>query len=156
MISRASRQVAGILFLVFPTVIFGGASLLQFLISRAPGYLENPVRQDLFRAGHAHAGVILILSLVALRYVDEAELGHRAKSLVRSAIPLTAILLPVAFFLSIASPGSTEPSGLVYLAFLAALVLATALVVLGIGLIRKSRPSRRGPCTDVGSDEEKE
>jgi hypothetical protein len=29
-----------------------------------------PLRQDLWRAGHAHAGVLLILSLVALRYAD--------------------------------------------------------------------------------------
>jgi hypothetical protein len=38
--------------------------------------MENPLRQDLWRAGHAHAGVWLILALVGLRYVDEANLCH--------------------------------------------------------------------------------
>jgi drug/metabolite transporter superfamily protein YnfA len=37
--------------------------------------MRNPLRQDLWRAGHAHAGVWLILALVALRYVDEARYG---------------------------------------------------------------------------------
>lgn len=49
----------------------------QLLIA-VPAYIANPLRQDLWRAGHAHAGVLLVLSLVALRYVDEARLGERA------------------------------------------------------------------------------
>jgi hypothetical protein len=78
MLSAESRRLAGILLVVFPTVIYGGVSLLLFLIGRSPGYLDN---QNLFRAGHAHAGVLLVLSLVALRYVDEAELSSPWKAL---------------------------------------------------------------------------
>ena len=40
-----------------------GVSLLGFISRRSPGYLDNPVRQKLFRAGHAHAGVLIILAL---------------------------------------------------------------------------------------------
>ena len=71
--SRASRRLAGILLIVFPTVICGGVSLLGLLIND-PRYQENALRQDLWRAGHAHAGVLLILALVCLRYVDETRL----------------------------------------------------------------------------------
>jgi hypothetical protein len=60
--SRESRMLAGVLLVVLPTVMYGGLSLLMFL------------RHDLWRAGHAHAGVYLVLSLVMLRYVDEAVL----------------------------------------------------------------------------------
>jgi len=67
-----SRRLAGILLVVLPTVMFGGVSLLQMLIND-PSYQANALRQDLWRAGHAHAGVLLVLSLVALRYVDEAR-----------------------------------------------------------------------------------
>ena len=62
-------MMAGILFLVLPTVMYGGVSILRFLVG-TPEYMANPLRQDLWRAGHAHAGVFLVLSLVALRYVD--------------------------------------------------------------------------------------
>jgi hypothetical protein len=33
-------------------------------MDKARGYMNNPLRQNFFRAGHAHAGVIVILSLV--------------------------------------------------------------------------------------------
>ena len=121
--------------MVLPTVELGGVSILSLLIND-PRYMENKLRQDLWRAGHAHAGVLLILSLVALRYVDEANLSDRAKRFVRNAIPATAILLPVAFFLSVLSPDATQPNGAIYLAYVGALVLAIGLVTLGVGLIR--------------------
>ncbi len=66
--SNESRRLAGILLIVLPTVMYGGVSLLSLLIGD-PEYMDNPLRQDLWRAGHAHAGVWLILALVARRYV---------------------------------------------------------------------------------------
>jgi hypothetical protein len=76
-----SRLLAGVLLIILPTVMFGGVSILSLLIGD-PSYTENPLRQDLWRAGHAHAGVWLILALVALRYVDEAKLSNAMKWLV--------------------------------------------------------------------------
>ncbi len=70
-----SRRLAGILLIILPTVIYGGVMILRLLIGD-PRYAQNHLRQDLWRAGHAHAGVLLVLSLVALRYVDEATVSH--------------------------------------------------------------------------------
>ncbi len=139
--SNKSRRLAGILLIVFPTVIFGGVSLLRMLIDAQSDYRENEMRQDLWRAGHAHAGVLLILSLVILRYVDQANLSSRTKEFVRHAVPAAAILLPIAFFLSVLDPDATEPNGLIYLAFVGEIVLAAGLVTLGVGLIRRPRES---------------
>ncbi len=138
--SPESRRVAGILLVVLPTVMLGGVSVLSLLIGD-PSYLQNPLRQDLWRAGHAHAGVLLILSLVALRYVDEATLSPRGRGFVRWSIPSAAIVLPVAFFLSVLSPDATEPNGLIYLAYVGAVVLAAGVLTLGVGLLRR-RPTR--------------
>jgi hypothetical protein len=137
--SPESRRAAGILLVVLPTVIFGGVSILSLLISPQSDYMNNPLRQDLWRAGHAHAGVFLVLSLVALRYVDEAVLSNRLKSFVRWALPAAAILLPVAFFFSVLTPNATDPNGLIYLAYAGAIVLAAGLITLGVGLIRRVR-----------------
>jgi drug/metabolite transporter superfamily protein YnfA len=137
--SRESRLFAGILLVVLPTVMFGGLSLLRFLITSAPGYVDNPLRHDLFRAGHAHAGVYLVLSLVMLRYVDEAALGPGWKWIARLGAPIAAILIPLAFFLSVASPEATEPNGLMNLAYVGAIFLAASVVTLGVGLIRATR-----------------
>ena len=137
--SRESRLLAGILLVVLPTVMFGGVSLLNFLTTNSSGYVDNPMRQDLFRAGHAHAGVYLVLSLVMLRYVDEALLGPLTKWIARVGAPIAAILIPAAFFLSVASPNAREPNGLINLAYVGALFLAAAVLTLGVGLIRAAR-----------------
>jgi len=141
--SPQSRLVAGILLILVPTVEIGGASLLSLLISD-PSYSSNDLRQDLWRAGHAHAGVWLVLSLVALRYVDEATLSEGMKWLVRLAFPAAALLMPLAFFLSVLSPEATEPNAMIYLAYVASIVLAVGLLVLGVGLIRRRPLTPRG------------
>jgi hypothetical protein len=143
-VSSQSRLVAGVLLILMPAVVYGGASILSLLIGD-PEYAQNQLRQDLWRAGHAHAGVLLVLSLVTLRYVDEAALSERMRWLVRHSIPAAAILLPVAFFLSVLSPDATKPNALIYLAYLGALSLTVGLLVLGVGLIRgRGERTRRG------------
>lgn len=137
--SRESRMLAGILLVVIPSVMYGGITLLRMLIGNVPGYMDNPLRQNLWRAGHAHAGVYLVLSLVMLRYVDEAVLSPFWKWLARTGVPIAAILIPAAFFLSVASPTATEPNGLIDFAYVGAVFLAGAVLVLGIGLIRAAR-----------------
>jgi hypothetical protein len=137
--SKESRMFAGILLVVLPSVMYGGLTLLYALTRNEPGYNDNPLRHDLWRAGHAHAGVYLVLSLVMLRYVDEAALSSFWKWLARAGAPIAAILIPAAFFLSVASPTAKEPNGLMNLAYIGALFLATAVLTLGVGLIRAAR-----------------
>ena len=137
--SRESRILAGVLLVVLPTVMYGGLSLLYFLTRGAAGYVDNPLRHDLWRAGHAHAGVYLVLSLIMLRYVDEAALGPFWKWLARTGAPIAAILIPAAFFLSVLSPSAKEPNSLINLAYVGAAFLAAAVLTLGVGLIRSAR-----------------
>lgn len=141
--SPQSRLVAGIILILVPTVEIGGASILSLLIAD-PSYTQNDLRQDLWRAGHAHAGVWLVLSLVALRYVDEATLSEGMRWVVRVAFPAAAVLMPLAFFLSVLSPEATEPNAMIYLAYIAGIVLAVGLLMLGVGLIRGRRTPHEG------------
>lgn len=136
---KESTKLAGILLIVFPTVAYGGISLLGMLTDGESGYMDNPLRQDLWRAGHAHAGVLLILSLVVLKYVDEAHLSDRVKVWVRHGTPCAAILIPAAFFLSVLDPKSREPNALINLAYIGFAILILTLLTLGIGLVKKSR-----------------
>lgn len=136
--SRASRLTAGVLLILMPAVVYGGTSILSLLVGD-PEYAQNPLRQDLWRAGHAHAGVLLVLSLVTLRYVDEANLPGWLKTVARHSIPAAAVLLPAAFFLSVLSPEATEPNALINLAYVGAVSLGVGLLVLGIGLVRSPR-----------------
>lgn len=137
--SKESRMLAGILLVVVPSVMYGGLTLLMLLTRNVPGYNDNPLRHDMWRAGHAHAGVYLLLSLIMLRYVDEAVLSPSWKWLARSGAPIAAILIPAAFFLSVVSPEAQHPNGLVNLAYIGAIFLAAAVLSLGVGLIRAAR-----------------
>jgi hypothetical protein len=133
--SRESRRLAGVVLVVLPSVMDGSVTLLNLLI-RDPTYMANPLRQPLWRAGHAHAGVLLVLALVGLRYVDEANLPARLRMIARSFIPLAAILMPAGFFLSMLNPGATAPNSLIALTSVGAAVLAIGVVTLGVRLLR--------------------
>ena len=135
-----SRRLAGIILILVPTVAFGGASLLTMIVGQVPGYLDNPVRQDLWRAGHAHAGIMLIIALVLLRYVDETGLRGPWLWIARHGAPVAAILMPAGFFLSVLMPTQTEPNALIGLVPAGGLFLVAAVLTTGIGLIR-ARPA---------------
>lgn len=85
--------------------------------------------------GRPHEGVLVILSLVALLYVDQFDLPAPWKFAVRSTIPAAALLLPAAFFLSVLSPTASKPNALINLAYLGAASLAFGLIVLDVSLV---------------------
>jgi hypothetical protein len=141
--TRESRRLAGVLLIVLPTVMYGGVTLLTMLI-HDPRYMANPLRQNLWRAGHAHAGVLLVLSLVSLRWVDEANLSASLTGIARGFIPMAAILMPAGFFLSMISPTADGPNALIALTYVGGVVLAIGVVTLGVGLLRGNPAGARG------------
>jgi hypothetical protein len=133
--SDASRILAAILLIAVPTVEFGGLALLGMLTRRTPGYLDNPLRQNMFRAGHAHAGVWLVFALVALLWVDQTDLGEPLKWVVRLAFAVAPILMPLGFFLSVTRPDAQRPNGVIMLVYAGGLALAVGALTLGVGLL---------------------
>lgn len=135
--STDSIRTAGIILLVYPTVVLGGVSILSLWISRrVPYYREHPLRQRLWAAGHAHAGVLLILSLVVLQLVDQTDLTTGWQTVVRWTFPAAAILLPAAYFLSVLKRDAQRPTPIINLAYLGAVSLTTGMLTLGVGLLR--------------------
>ena len=135
-ISNATRLMSGIALIGVPSIEFGGAFLLKMLRTRQAGYMDNPIRQNLFRAGHAHAGVLLILSLICQVLVDSIALPEALAWFVRIGVPATAILMPLGFFLSVGPPRSERPNGAIRLVYVGAVILAVSVLILGVGLVR--------------------
>jgi hypothetical protein len=133
--SPASKLLAGILFVLVPTIEFGGTFLLSLVSKRVPGYLDNPVRQALFRAGHAHAGVLVILALVGLLWVDQTSLTETGKAVARWALFAAPLLVSAGFFFSVVPPQADRPNGLIALVYIGAAALAAGVVLLGKGLL---------------------
>jgi hypothetical protein len=73
-----------------------------------PGMKPSPLQTSFFRAGHAHAGVLVILSLICQIFVEHAAMGPGFAWLVRIGVPLAAILIPLGFFFGGVHAGSPE------------------------------------------------
>ena len=138
--TREARLLSGIILITVPTIQYGGYFLLTSLVDKSSGYMENPLRQNFFRAGHAHAGVIVILSLVCQVLADSAVLPSPLVWFVRIGVPLSAILISAGFFFSMLPPTATQPNGAISLIYVGAVVLAISVITLGVGLIRMPRP----------------
>lgn len=134
--TRETRIMAGVILITVPTIQYGGYFLLTQLVDRASGYWQNPLRQNFFRAGHAHAGVIVLLALICQLLADGAALPVPLLWMARVGVPLAAILIPAGFFFSMVSPSATEPNGFISLIYAGAAVLAVSVLTLGVGLLR--------------------
>src|SRR5229473_1658053 len=137
--TREAKMFSGIILITVPTIQYGGYFLLTSLMDKASGYMDNPLRQNFFRAGHAHAGVIVILSLVCQILADAAVLPAPMLWLIRIGVPVSAILISAGFFFSVLPRDATRASGAVSLIYAGALLLAIGVVTLGVGLLRTPR-----------------
>lgn len=137
-LSRESKIVCAILLIVVPTIMYGGATLLGILTEGGaglkPGELAlNETQWALWRAGHAHAGVYVILSLILQPLVDETSLSAILKWVARLGAPAAAILLPAGFF------GLAFIPGFKWAMYLGMICLAVSVLLTGIGLLKNLR-----------------
>jgi hypothetical protein len=96
---------------------------------------ELPLTQR-FLSVYAHAGVIVILSLVCQILAGGAVLPSPLLWAVRIGVPLSAILISSGFFFSVLPPTAIQASDAVALIYAGAVILAFSLVSLGVGLLR--------------------
>ena len=94
----------GVVLLVVITIAWGGTFLLR-VVSGAVG--TNELQQIYFRAGHAHAGVLVILGLVVRLLLVDVSLCRLAGATVPDLVLYAAVLRPAGFFLSVI--GRTRP-----------------------------------------------
>jgi hypothetical protein len=135
-LSRDARVVAGVTLLTVPTIMYGGATLLGTLTNSAAGVSPGNLALDqtqwaLFRAGHAHAGVWVVLSLVIQVLLDSATLSLKLKWLARVAAPLAAVALSGGFF------GLAYNSNFKWLLYFGAACLVVVVLLTGAGLLRR-------------------
>jgi len=132
MLSEESTTLAGILLLALVTVESGGLYLLAIVRRKAE---VTEFQEKFARAGHAHAGVLLLLALLVQPYVDAAGQEGLLGWVSRSGVAVAALLMPGGFFFSSMGAGRTSPNRLIGLVFAGAALLAVSLAGLGIGLL---------------------
>ncbi|MEP7286661.1 MAG: hypothetical protein ABI947_12940 [Chloroflexota bacterium] len=132
--SDTARTVAGISLLTIPFIMYGGYFLLGIITRRNNG-LVSQLQHDFYRAGHAHAGVLVILSLVCQVLADSSHLPSPLTGIARTSIALAPAFIPAGFFLSVTSPNQTKPTRVIWLIYIGIASLAIGTILLGIGLL---------------------
>jgi hypothetical protein len=132
-LSPEATSTAGVLLLSLLAVEWGGA----FLLRVAQGDVEaTDLQRRLYRAGHAHAGVLVTLGLLTVLLTEATGLTGLLAQVARSGVPIAAILMSGGFFLAAAGRARTRarPAGLALVA-IGALSLAAGVGTLGVGLL---------------------
>jgi hypothetical protein len=135
MMSRDARLMAGITILVVPTIMYGGWTLLGILTQGSVGAPVLGLRLTetqwaLWRAGHAHAGVWTVFSILLQVLLDSARLSASVMWTARICAPVSAVALSGGFFGLAFSPSFRLS---LYLGICTFLI---ALVVTAVGLLR--------------------
>ena len=134
-LSSESKLLCGITLLAVPTILYGGITLLGVLTQGAaglpPGAVElNETQFALWRAGHAHAGVWVILSLVLQLLLDATRLPAAMRWTARIAAPVAAVTVSGGFF------GLAFADGFRWMLYTGGLLLVLAVLITAIGLLR--------------------
>ncbi len=130
-ISVGAARTVGIVLLTVPFIAFGGTFLLRIAQG---GFPATAIQRAFFRAGHAHAGVLVTLGIVVRLAVDLAGVTGLAATL-SNGVLWAAVLVPAGFFLSVTRRGAERPNGLMALLWLGVVALAIGVVSGGVGLL---------------------
>ncbi|WP_298459643.1 hypothetical protein [uncultured Cellulomonas sp.] len=131
-LTEAARTTAGIVLLTVVAVESGGAFMVRVVTGGVP---VTDFQRRFYRAGHAHAGVLVTLGLVCLLLAEATTLSGAARWLAQTGVLVAAILMPAGFFFSAMGAGRVRPSRWIGLLVVGALVLAAGVVTLGVGLL---------------------
>jgi hypothetical protein len=131
-LSTESRLIAGAVLVTIVTIEVGGWFLTKIARGDVP---MTDFQRSFARAGHGHAGVLVILGLVGLLYADATGLSGVPLWIARVGVPIAAVLMSAGFFASSAGRGTTGPNRFIWVLWLGALFLAAGVLSLGIGLL---------------------
>lgn len=122
----------GVLLLALVTVESGGYFLTKVVRGHVPA---NALQKNFFRAGHAHAAVLLVLGFAILTVIDQAPFDGVLGFIAHNFVPAAAILMPAGFFLSVIGKDPQKPNRLIWLLWAGVAVLTIGLITAGIGLV---------------------
>ena len=118
--------------IALPTVMYGGYSLLQ-LINRDNALTDFQVRW--FRAGHAHAGVLILMSLLYYTFMDKTELSPSVKHSACALLLVGILAQSGGFFIHMLVGKTSRASIGTTVTVIGAILLILAIAVLVYGLI---------------------
>jgi uncharacterized membrane protein len=121
-----------------PSILYGGYFLLSILSGEQEALGLTEFQKAMFRAGHAHAGVLVILAILAQVLIDFTSLSGIWRWVVRLSFVLAGLLISFGFFASAIGVGRTVPNEAIVMIYAGMAVLTLGMVGLGLGLFRSA------------------
>ena len=133
--SDASRWMIAITFISLPTIAFGGYFLLSILRRRAGTEKITPEQNSYFRAGHAHAGVLVTLGLIGQLVLDQSRMGDGLVWALRIALVAAPLLISGGFFGGAPRTAGGPAAPLIRLVPIGAVLFGLTTIGIGVGLL---------------------
>lgn len=131
-LSQSAQTTAGIVLLAAVTVTSGGAFLAKVASGGVPA---TNFQRSFYRAGHGHAGILIVFGLVCLLLTEATALTGFARWLAATGVLVSAVVLPAGFFFSAMGSGRTRPNRAIVLVWAGGAVLVAGLITLAVGLL---------------------
>lgn len=131
----ASRWMVAIAFISLPTIAFGGYFLLSILKRQVGTENITGIQREYFKAGHAHAGVLVILSIIGQLVLDYSLFNETLVWALRIGLFAAPLLISGGFFGGAPRTVEGKPGGLVKLIPLGAVVMSLSTLGVGLSLI---------------------
>lgn len=133
--SDATRVMVALAFISLPTIAFGGYFLLSILRRSAGTAGITSVQRDYFRAGHAHAGVLVLVAIVGQLVLDSSRFSDSAVWALRLGLFVSPMLISAGFFGGAPRTAKGAASPLVKLIPVGAIVLSLSTIGVGVSLL---------------------
>ncbi len=133
--SDASRWMIAITFISLPTIAFGGYFLLSILRRQAGTEKITPEQNSYFRAGHAHAGVLVTLGLIGQLVLDQSRMADGLVWALRIALVAAPLLISGGFFGGAPRTAGGPAAPLVRLVPIGAVLFGLTTIGIGVGLL---------------------
>jgi hypothetical protein len=131
LLPTGSAIAAGAAILAVITIAYGGTFVLRVVTGKQGA---NALQKSFFRAGHAHAGVLVILGLVVALVLGAVQAPSWSQ-FAADGVLASAIVIPSGFFLSVIGHDPAKPSRGIALVWVGFGLLTASLLVSGITII---------------------
>lgn len=133
--SDATRWMVAIAFISLPTIAFGGYFLLSILKKQAGTEGISGIQRDYFKAGHAHAGVLVLLGIIGQIVLDYSRFNEAAVWVIRGGLFIAPLLISGGFFGGAPKSADAKPGNLVKLIPIGAIILSISTLGVGLSLL---------------------
>ena len=133
--SDAARWMIAAAFISLPTIAFGGHFLLSILKRQVGTENVTSEQRDYFRAGHAHAGVLVLLAIVGQIVLDTSRFDESITWALRIGLFAAPLFISAGFFGGAPRKEGEATTPLIKLVSIGAIVLAVSTIGVGVSLL---------------------